>query len=814
MSASFVCLLVSLTACDRSAEVAKAARQSSTSGQLVSTGLSGRQIVQSSASMYQQLQRYQDNAFVRLLYTLDGQAMEDRAPLEVALDRDANLGLNVYSVQAGPDQGRWRLRLDSNALPIERQVLSRALPQQTSLAWLLDDPFVASSLSAGLAGFPLQLDLLLNPKPMQSVLDPHTQLTLKAPQDVDGELCHVVMARDTLDNEFVLWIGQKSKLLRRAQYPKSALPPQMLADSRVSQIQLTIEFQSIQTQEPINFAGFRPSRVDEDVLVSRFVPSPMRLDTSGMGRRLPAFFLNSPQSKVALQSAESNRRQEILVMVWLADHEACQVAAQQLSRIEKELASASPELSSRIRFVSVWAEPTPPARLSFANLKSEWDLPGMLTLDSQAMGRDLLAVQEAPTLIVLDSQNRLQFRQQRTDPMLEQILPPLLIQLASGADVAGDIIQRAEQEQLRFEAELNMARAIDNQTQLATSSKPYAPVSLAVQQIDSQQHAQAALAFSQDASGNAWRLESDGSIVQLSPSYQEIDTHPTAWQLNATSRLKLIGSSSGRCVVLQDDGRLQFHGLDQQSPQSIRLPATAEVVDLRWIENRQAKPRLAVVTKQQIAVIDPSSGKQFSGSTPVAPVAMLPKDFLPVEADALAVLADGRLEAVQLDTGTAQGVRPELSKELGFQPAAGNWLLVDAPTGGSEESRPQFGLAPGWLAEGEPAAFMVDQQLRQHWHYRLPQGFAQSVVATATIQLPQTGEAVFALGSADGTLHLLKTVGLAGYTEAPELALTGVVADHFRLEPGFLGIALAAQGEQVVLRVVYPQETIQYQVSW
>ncbi|MCA9160769.1 MAG: hypothetical protein KDA72_20705, partial [Planctomycetales bacterium] len=484
----------------------------------------------------------------RLLYDMDGKRLEDRAPLSVAWDDRGRLGLRVYSVQAGPStdpsSGRWRLRLPEAEAIVPHQVLSRAIPPRVDFAWLLGDPLVAERLSAGLAGFPPQLDLLLAPKPLKGLIDDKVALSFSHPETVDGRTCLVIRV-ERATAEFMLWIDQEKLLLRRLRLPRSHLTPAMLQDGRISNIDLTIEFAGARGNENTDWASFEVASQPEELRVSRFVPAPLPVDTSGLGEQVPGFHLESPtgetvySSNVARRSpAESHdtrlnvaRRspaelhhetsdspsattshRKATVLVWLADHPTCRMACEQMQRVRESLpALGLPE--GAVEFVMVWAEPQPPVGTTFETLAKQWKLPGILALDREAMGRDLFNVQEAPTLVVVDHQNRLQLRESRSNPLLDQVLPQLLLRIFKGENLANELVQKQIQLAQRHRAELRMAAAIDaRQTGDPFAERPYPPETFALRELARSPSKGIATAAGSDERGSVWTLYNTGQL--------------------------------------------------------------------------------------------------------------------------------------------------------------------------------------------------------------------------------------------------------------------------------------------------------------
>ena len=420
-------LLASLAiGCDRTGESLLKTSNSEVenSDRWVATSASPRSTIEMSVRTYRRLHTYQDAAFVRLQYTLDGKRLEDRAPLSVAWNDQGHLGLRVYSVEAGPSAGRWRLRLQDAQATVPDQVLSRSIPARVDFPWLLSDPLVAERLSAGLAGFPPQLDLLLAEQPFKGLVDDSAALSFGQPEMIDGRPCLVIrVQRGPAD--FTLWIDEKSLLVRRLKLPRSHLTPQMLADGRLTDVELTIEFADARGDAEINWSNYEISAEAGEMRVNRFVPDPLRVDVSGYGEQIPGFHLESPTGETVYSSSAPSSRRKATVLLWLADHPTCRIAGEQLQRVSQSLTGLG-VAPGAVEFVMVWAEPAPPKDTTFADLRQDWQLPGVLALDRDAMGRDLFQVQEAPTLVVVDQNNRLQLRESRSNPILDQVLPALL----------------------------------------------------------------------------------------------------------------------------------------------------------------------------------------------------------------------------------------------------------------------------------------------------------------------------------------------------------------------------------------------------
>ena len=815
---SALAVLFLMVACDRSHETVQEARQNGRQATLTATSVTPTATVDQCIAAYDRLSSYEDEGYVRLLYTLDGQDMEDRAPLSIAWDRQGNLGIHVYSVKAGPTEMRWRLRINDNS--VDTQIISRSVPAELDLAWLLDDRLVAASLSAGLAGFPPQLDLLLSDSPLSGLLDAATSLAFMQGQSVDGRACHVIAVNHASD-EYVLWIDQATMLLRRLHLPASRLPPEMLTDQRISNVQLTIELANIRTDSQVDWKRFAPPIHPQDVMVQHFVPKLQEVDTRLLNRRVPAFELQSLIGEDSIHSASLNAEGKTLVMVWLADHPACRAVCEQLADLTEWLQANDPEVAQRTQFVGVWAEPNPPAGTSFSELRRAWRIPGKLAIDRGAMGRDLLQIAEAPTLVVLDSENRVHFIDARVNPNLNNALLPVLSKLAAGENVAAAILASYENANTRWSAELSMARAMDAPANSGKLAVSYPPAFVQLTHLGVVRSNTEFLATAVDSDQFLWQLAADGQLAQASITGEIQATYETPWSENldpeghvdSGAKLRIQVSDESRFVACgeRDGHRIQMFDTKTRQNRVVLLDETSHIVDFSWVDVAGSSfPRLALVTADsQTLLLDPMDREQMRGRCNAAPQAIVSvgSDRAPI--DASVVLANGRIEPLALSGETimaqspgkpvgldiSKGTIASQSKQLDFIPALGPWQKW-------LDKEQQFILARGWLAKDEPAVFLVDAALKPQWHFRMPvraPSDCWQLVSVATD--PISGQPTWILADAGSrTIHFFRNDGRA--------------SDHMQVSQPVMGLALAPAGASLRMRLVHPREFVDYEVHW
>lgn len=801
-------------ACDRTEDLVHTSADGRSGTRLAGTAISARQVIDDCRQAYQKLSSYEDDGYVRLAYRMKGELLEDRAPLSVAFQRPGLLGIRAYSIEAGPSDGRWRLQLrDSGRSAVAGQVVSRATPAKADFNWLLSDPAVAEELAAGLAGFPPQLDMLLGPNPMRGLVDDSALLKLDAPETVGGELCYVVQVTRG-PAQYRLWINQATMLLRRLQMPSAHLTPEMLADSNITSTQLTIELPGIKTNEAIDWKKYEINVSPESKLVSHFVPAPPKMQLERLGLKVPAFRLRSNDGKQTF-SADGTNSNKITVLTWMADHPACKETAARLSKIADAVAATS--VAHRIQFVNVWAEPQPAEGTTFESLSKDWDLRGKLVLDSEAVGRDVFGVSEAPTIVVIDGQNRLQIFEERSNPFLTQVLPGLLGRLAEGEDLAGEAIRQAKLEEQRFEAELWMAAAVDAQRSLFVppASYPSRVIPLVKSGEDLQLSGDAqVVALTVDESQMVWTLTSNGVLQRTDPSTNAKQEFRTRWSIDAALPARLEVSPDGKYLAFS---QLNGHAVELfdttiQQNRNVNLETTEGVVDLHWMTLVGSKsPRLAVVTtNKQTKLLDPNNHEQLSGSCPSTPLALVPQSISDTSVGGYVVMEDRAIERLILSSDSTNGSvvgrpaayndkksdsskLPTAPSKIAFQPAAGPWKSLSTAQG-------TVILARGWIAQDEPAVFLLNEQLQQRWLYRLPltEDRISSLTTTANID-PATGQPLWAITQGNGVVHILPG--------------DGILTDHMQFDEPVRGLGLVPVGNRLVLYVAHPKRIATYSVG-
>lgn len=790
--------------CDDSQPVSdgQATNATGTRAQLVSTAVSPKSILENCIQRYQSLKSYSDQGYVRLRYLSEGKVTEDRAPMSVAWDEKGRLGLRVYSVTAGPTKnGRWHLKLGRNYPELSNQSLSRSIPNKLDLSWLVSEPTVSEGLSAGLGGFPPQLDLLLSPKPLSRLIDDKAKIELLGSATLDGLVCSVVaVTQSQLTYKF--WIDKNSNLLLKLELPTQLLPQDILNDSSVSDLQLSIELASVEPNGQIDWSRFQPQPQADDNLVMQFVAPPPALQTKNLGKQIPAFRLHNAQGQLVYDSTLKPGR-KASVLMWLADHPACLVAAEQLNVTLQQLTQAG-IAESDLEIVPIWAESKPPEGMSFAQLQQRWKLPGNLAVDQLAVGRDVFQVQEAPTVVILDANGKLQFLDVRLNPSLDRALAPIVARVVQGVDVAAELADAAQSADVRFRATLARLAASDSSDAQRSIGQAYPPESIQLVRAATHEADTRQIAIAQSHKQSTVVLTANGQLQLFDSNLKLLESQKLQINTALPGKARLQISPDDRYFALTaSDSSLLVH--DWKSKQSLQypIPGNGKVNDFQWLRIGGSKSyRLAVATSaSQVLLLDPENREQLSGPCPQLPLAILPQQSNG-DVDGLIVMRDRSLEQLKLSAeasaATARPARHVLStgeskRQIAFTPNLGPWAQNDS-------SKHKQYLATGLLGNDEPVLLVLDDQLQPLWSYRLPTAHSlQSLHEIAFATAPTNSATIWAILDATGTIHLLR----------------GDVhwMDHFRNQATPIGIAMQATGDRLQLVIATANSLESYRIE-
>ncbi len=636
--------------CDRTPELAKS--DSQPSGFFVKSEGSAARLIEQCAAAYRRLTSYQDAGRVVLSYKLDGQATRDVAPLSVAYEHPNRLALKAYQTTACTLDNRFQMRLGGEAQSgLTQQVVSRSVPDKLDLNWIFEDVIARDHVSAGLAGAPPQLELLLSDRPFGALIDTNATLSMDGQGTENNRLYNIVKI-DRSGAVYRLWMDVESNLLRRIELPLAALPPAMKSDTRISDIHLSIEFDKATTNQPIVWRDWKIESRALDMHVRYFVAPPQIEIDKRLGKAIPAFRLASIDSEPELETSQAAGSGQVQLLVWVADHPACKSL---LNQIEKSLSQLPEAIRSQVACTAIWAEPTPASGTTFTNMRSKWSIAMPMALDAQAIGRDLFSISEAPSVVILDRKHRLQFFQERANPLLPQALPELLSRLVDGENLAETMQARAITEQRRYTAQLWQARSADANMGAFDKTQPYAPAQVRLDKIRDYKIVSETVALSIDAQQHIWLLTSNGKLECRDAEGQVLKTiqleNPNWLTKGATANsIALSIEPAARFIAIAKTTSSELRIIDQQTGQVAESNlGQGNLVDLRWLDTPGGTRLAAISSSGRTVLFDPSKTSQHGGQSPSSPLAIVERGMQEKLASGYVILDSGRIEPIIIE---------------------------------------------------------------------------------------------------------------------------------------------------------------------
>ena len=185
---------------------------------LTGCGEDARGLVAAMGRAYRAADHYADDARVTVVRTRGDGSSEETHPFRVAFARPDMIRIEAYDARIVAD-GRT-LRAAVGGIP--GQVLTEDVNSPLGLDQLFTDRELRGTLSAGEAGCPTQLPLLLADDTVALILgDASGPPRIAATELIDGHACGRVEIPKP-DGTLTLWIDRRTKLLRRMQVPTDA----------------------------------------------------------------------------------------------------------------------------------------------------------------------------------------------------------------------------------------------------------------------------------------------------------------------------------------------------------------------------------------------------------------------------------------------------------------------------------------------------------------------------------------------------------------------------------------------------------------
>ncbi len=425
----------------------------------------GRQLLQEMNLAYAAAKSYHDRTRLRVTYRQSGEWVEDVAELVTTLARP-----DRFLLEVSHGDRRFRLQVadgrivgwirDPTVPGLSHQVVARPVTNQITLATLMEslelrDPATSSEGESVLATLPVPLSI----SPLTFLLDAHAlDRFLSSATDIEqiesstyqGQPVERVRVQSP-GGSFVFWLDRESQLLRRIDYPT----PDTTGPEAPRDATMLAEISDCVVDQEVPPGTFARQPDSDAILVHYFVLPPSLEMPALLGTELKGLHFTDLWGESVDETKWHDR---LAVLIWFNRHPS---SFGVLTEVE-ELADRA-TIKDDVSFLAICAEPS--TELSHGDvmqLARNWRLTIPVVRDLDAVGRDLLGIEHAPTLALLDREGTLQLLEQGGDTHLDRELEGALDRLRRGEDLSQSYRERIEATRQAFERALAASRAEAN----------------------------------------------------------------------------------------------------------------------------------------------------------------------------------------------------------------------------------------------------------------------------------------------------------------------------------------------------------------
>ena len=461
---------IALPGCDRSLakkdNTSKDGKSASSASNAESSA-QGRKILEACIAKYQKLKSYEDvGALTIRIPTSDPKSPRVISePMRIAFDAPNRLAIQARNLQAmwSNNARTWEAVVGKDEFkPFGKQRLVRPLPETIDLTWLIVDN-LGALLDDAIIGSPMQLQLLLDEKPLAYLLEPDSKISLIEAKEFESAKCDRVQCI-VKDLRWVFWIDQQTLLLRKYEMPSQLiglLVPGLPSNFDPTKAELSVEYFGAKANPSVDWRGWQiPNQID-DVPVRRLIDAPPGNTPALIGKQLDHFDLLGADGNRMLDSAQ--REKEITILGWVTKDERGEIFVKGLIELQRELDKRSLNkaeiiLISRNRPFEI-LEPL-----------KKWNSTFPLAFDIENLASKAFSLQNQPAVVVIDKQLRVQ----HIDEMgYLNVIPNIIEDLHRGVDIANRRLQHAIDDEERFNSRLHRAMVDKSQTEALPPIKAF-----------------------------------------------------------------------------------------------------------------------------------------------------------------------------------------------------------------------------------------------------------------------------------------------------------------------------------------------------
>ena len=408
--------------------------------------LQAQKLLAAMVAAYHEASSYSDNGEVRV----SGRRVEgDReVPLDskfffsMAFARPNKVRMQAYNGTLVGDGKTLHAFIDD----LPNQVLEKPLPEKLAVVDLFGDKDLASAFATGptqvYSWVPIQALLLLADDPLKTLLHQAGKPYPLPAGKIGPHVCDRV-ALTQGDGEAIFWIDQKSKILRRFQYPAGAQLNEYWFHGSTKGLAVTAEYRDAELGARIDPKAFEFQSSPGASMVASFLPP----DVALLGNSVSGFKFAAAAGKTV--TPESLKGKVTVLNFWSTKVEHCPENLRLLDKVRQKYAS-----NDKVAFEAVNIDPAEIDEQTIRQALGELKLGIPLVRDTEQACWRVFMISAIPTTVVLDAQGSVQSYEMGVDERLESNLSEKLDKLLDGKDLAKAVkdqqVAKLEADQKRF----------------------------------------------------------------------------------------------------------------------------------------------------------------------------------------------------------------------------------------------------------------------------------------------------------------------------------------------------------------------------
>ncbi len=404
-------------------------------------GTNPRGLLDEMSRGYRNADSYADDAVVRIRYVRNDVETDQTIPFRVVFARPDRLRIDCYDARIAADGTTLRAAVGS----VPGQVLEEPVKSPLTLDQLFADEQVRLALAEGDAGCPTQLPLLLADDTVDLILaDAVGPPRITGTETVEGQRCRVVTVPKP-DGKLVLWIDERTKLLRRMALPTGEYGRHLAGQgSPVGGLSVVVDFHEARFATAVPETAFAFEVPAAAARVARLDPPIAPAPPSALvGKPAPRFTLSGADG-ATIAPADLTGAPAVLEFF----HAGCDRCGESMPRIAQAVkafvARQAPTSDPAIRHYAVSVDELDVRAADLRDKLDHWGGTGTFVRDPRSMAASGFEIESFPAVVVLAADGVVADVLQGPDQRIGADVAATLATLGDGGSTAALVRDRFE----------------------------------------------------------------------------------------------------------------------------------------------------------------------------------------------------------------------------------------------------------------------------------------------------------------------------------------------------------------------------------